>query len=153
MTLRREFDVPRRRSLAPLLWVLAILAVIVGLAVAAGLVGGVGPLRILGVREQDLAPIAWRATGDPALIQVAVALPPAGLCSGDEIYATAFERGPRLEIGAVLAEPRNRAVCSGIGIAGDRVWVDLRLDDASRGLAFVSVVDKSPLLEEPPPRT
>jgi len=150
VSLRREFDVPRRRSLAPLLWVLAILAVVIGLAVAAGLVGGVGPLRVLGVREQDLAPIAWRDSGDPMLIQVAVALPPAGLCSGDEIYATAFERGPRLEIGAILAQPRNRGTCSGIGIAGDRVWVDLQLDEGSRGLAFVSVVDKSPLPEEPP---
>ncbi len=150
MTLRREFDVPRRRSLAPLLWVLAILAVVVGLAVAAGLVGGVGPLRVLGVREQDLAPIAWRATGDPDLVQIAVALPPAGLCSGDEIYATAFARGPRLEIGAVLTQPRNRGTCSGIGIAGDRVWVDLRLDASSRDLAYVSVVDRAPLPEDPP---
>src|SRR5690606_18920289 len=98
------------------------------LVVLAGVVGGVGPLRALGARETPLQPVAWRASADPAVIQVAVAVPADGLCPGDEVTASGVERGPRIEVSAMRVQAAAVGACSGVGIAGDSVWVDVRLD-------------------------
>ena len=93
----REYDAPRRRR-SPVFWVWAIGSVVVVLAlvVLGGLVAGIGPLRALGTEEAPLTPVSWRATDDPNLIQVAVALPDAGLCTGDEVVVRAIERNVHL---------------------------------------------------------
>jgi hypothetical protein len=147
----REYDAPRRRR-SPVFWMWAIGSVVVVLAlvVLGGLVAGIGPLRALGTEEAPLTPVSWRATDDPNLIQVAVALPDAGLCTGDEVVVRAIERPTLIEVSAVRASPRGSNECAGIGIAGDRTWVDLRLDLAMGTRMAVRESDRVPLEAEPP---
>lgn len=146
----REYDAPRRRRRTPALWgwFFGGLAVVVALVVAGGLVAGIGPLRALGTAETPLDPVSWRSTPDPRAIQVAVALPEAGLCTGDEVLVRVIERPNVIEVSAVRAAPRGSQECAGIGIAGDRTWVDVSLDDPMGERTAVRVSDRVPLANE-----
>lgn len=146
----REYDAPRRKRRTSVFWgwLLGGVAVIVALVVAGGLVAGIGPLRALGTAETPLDPVAWRATADPQTIQVAVALPESGLCTGDEVLVRVIERPNLIEVSAVRAAPRGSAECAGIGIAGDRTWVDATLDDPMGERTAVRVSDRVPLVNE-----
>lgn len=144
----REYDAPRHRRTAPWLWLAGTVVVLVVVVVAAGLLAGVGPLRALGAAETPLKAVAWRPTAVGTTIQVAVAVPPSGLCAGDEVTAVGVERGPRIEVSAVRVQPRTRDVCSGVGIAGDRVWVDVTLDQPVGQRTLVRAADRFPLPKE-----
>ena len=147
----REYDAPRRRR-SPIFWMWTVGAVVsvAALVVLGGLVAGIGPLRALGTDEAPLTPVAWRPTLDPQIIQVAVALPESGLCTGDEVVVRAIERPTLLEVSAVRATPRGSGACAGIGIAGDRTWVDLALDLPMGTRMAVRQSDRVPLEAEAP---
>lgn len=147
----REYDAPRRRR-SPVFWMWTLGAVLaaIALVVLGGLVAGIGPLRALGTSETPLDAVAWRATTDPHLIQVAVALPQSGLCTGDEVVVRAIERPTLIEVSAVRAAPRGAGECAGIGIAGDRTWVDLSLDMPMGTRMAVREGDRLPLPDETP---
>jgi hypothetical protein len=144
----QEYDAPRRRRGGFLPWVLLALGLLAALTLIAGLIGGVGPLRALGAAESSMEPVAWRPTGSELVIQVAVAVPSAGFCAGDEVKALAVERGPRIEVSASRTQPRNQDVCSGVGIAGDRVWVDVAIDAPVAGRPVIRTTDRQPLPQE-----
>jgi hypothetical protein len=144
----REIDAPRRSHAATWLWILGAVGLIAALVVLAGVVGGVGPLRALGARETPLQPVAYRLTSDPAVLQVAVALPTSGLCAGDEVRATGVERGPRVEVAAARVQAPGQEVCSGVGIAGDSTWVDVVLDQPLGERTVIRVEDRQPLPRE-----
>ena len=142
----REYDAPkRRRNRAPWVWVLGIIAVVLGLIVVGGLVAGIGPMRYLGTSETPLQPMSWRPTSDPRVIQVAVMLPESGLCTGDEVVVRAIERPTVIEVSAVRSAPRGAEQCAGIGISGDQTWVDLPLDDPHGDRLAVREYDRLPL--------
>ena len=142
-----EFDGPRRRVPRILLWLLATVIVLGVLVGAAGLVGGVGPLRSLGLVTEDLQPVAYRPTTSDQAIQVAVALPPRGLCPDEEIQVVAFERGARIEIQAQVQRSRT-SDCPVTGIAGDRTWVDVALGRPLDERTVIRTVDRQPLPRE-----
>jgi hypothetical protein len=145
----REYDAPRRRR-APVfwLWTLGGVVAILAIVVLAGLVAGLGPLRALGTTQTPLDAVAWRSTDDSNVVQIAVALPESGLCTGDEVVVRAIERPTLIEVSAVRAAPRGSTECAGIGIAGDRTWVDLRLDLPMGTRMAVRQSDRVPLAEE-----
>lgn len=131
------------------MWSIGAVVALLALVVLGGLVAGIGPLRALGTDESPLTPVAWRATDDPKVIQVAVALPDSGLCTGDEVVVRAIERPTLIEVSAVRASPRASDECAGIGIAGDRTWVDLALDLDMGTRMAVRESDRVPLEAEP----
>lgn len=142
----REYDAPRkRRPLGAWAWVIGGVAVVVALVVVGGLVAGIGPLRALGTSESPLDAVSWRPTADPTVIQVAVALPESGLCTGDEVLVRVIERPTLLEVTAVRAAPRGQAECAGIGIAGNQTWVDVALDEPMGDRTAVRSSDRVPL--------
>ena len=145
----REYDAPKRRR-APALWfwVFAAAIVVLVLVVVGGIVAGIGPLRALGSAETPLDPTSWRPTADPQLIQVAVNLPESGLCTGDEVIVRALERPDVVEVSAARVSPRGQEKCAGIGIAGDRTWVDLTLDEPMGARTAVRTSDRAPLEQE-----
>ena len=147
----REYDAPRRRRRAKGLWlgVVAAAVVVVLLVVLGGLVAGIGPLRALGTSESPLTPLAWRATDNPYLVQVSVALPDSGLCTGDEIVVRAIEQPDVVEVSAARTSPRGSDQCAGIGIAGDATWVDLTLDQPMGSRMAIRADDRVPLQGEP----
>lgn len=142
-----EFDGPRRRVPRFLWWSLAAVAVIAVLIVAAGLFAGVGPLRSLGLVTEDLQPVAYRPTVNEQQIQVAVALPPRGLCPDEEVDVVAYERGARVEISARVERSR-ASDCPVTGIAGDRAWVDVPLLAPLDERTVIRVGDRQPLPRE-----
>lgn len=142
-----EFDGPRRRVPRVVLWLLAAVIVLGVLVGAAGLVGGVGPLRSLGLVTEDLQPVAYRPTVSDQAIQVAVALPPRGLCPDEQIQVVAFERGARIEIQAQVQRSRT-SDCPVTGIAGDRTWVDVALARPLDERTVIRTVDRQPLPRE-----
>lgn len=142
-----EFDGPRRRVPRFVLWILAALVVLGALIGAAGLVGGVGPLRSLGLVTEDLQPVAFRPTASDETIQIAVALPPRGLCPDEQIQVIAFERGVRVEIQAQVQRSRT-SDCLVTGIAGDRAWVDVALASPLGDRTVIRVGDRQPLPRE-----
>ncbi|TAK70157.1 MAG: hypothetical protein EPO13_04095 [Actinomycetota bacterium] len=145
----REFDAPRRRRRAWVGWLVLVLGLGIAVTVLAGVLGGVGPLRRLGVTETALEPVAWRPTADAGHVQVAVAIPETGLCSGDSVSVTALEAGDRISVQATRSAPTRREVCAGLGIAGDRTWVDVILDGPVGGRTVVRQADRAPLPQEP----
>ncbi len=146
----REFDAPRRRRNSGVLrWVLASVAIAAVITVMAGVLGGVGPLRVLGVQETPLRPIAWRPTVEATLVQVAVATPE-GLCSGDEVRVTPVEGGDRIAVDASRVRARNAGPCSGFGIAGDHTWVDVRLSAPVGDRTMIRKSDRQPMPRQAP---
>lgn len=132
------------------MWTIGTVGAVTALVVLGGLVAGIGPLRALGTVETPLTPLAWRITEDPQVIQIAVALPESGLCTGDEVVVRGIERPTLIEVSALRAAPRATGQCAGIGIAGDRTWVDLRLDLPMGTRMAVRLSDRVPLEAEPP---
>jgi hypothetical protein len=144
----REFDRPRSRWPAWLAWLVGGSLAIVVLIVLAGFVGGVGPLRVLGLTSTSLSPVAYRPTASPTSIQVAVTLPPAGLCRGDELTAVAFERSNRVEVETVLVRSRN-GTCTVTTMGGDLRWIDVSLDHPLGTRTVINSVDRAPLSRDP----
>jgi len=144
---REEFDVPRRRGPRWLPWMLAAGGVIAAVIVIAGLLGGVGPLRILGLTTQDVTAISYRPTVNPNVIQVGVALPPQGLCRGDDIAVTALEQSNRIEVRAQATRAR-LSNCERTGVAGSRAWVDVALRFPLAERAVIRMPDRLPLSRE-----
>ena len=146
----REYDAPRRRrSPAFWAWSIGVIAAVLGLVVLGGLIAGIGPLRALGTDESPLNAVAWRPTTDPQVIQVAVALPESGLCTGDEVVVRAIDRPTLIEVSAARTSPRGSGDCAGIGIAGDRTWVDVALDLPMGTRMAIRQADRVPLEVEP----
>lgn len=145
----REYDAPRRRR-APAIWVWTMSGVVAVavLVLVGGIAAGIGPLRAFGVVESPLSPVSWRAGDQPNTLQVAVALPDSGLCTGDDVFVRTIERPTVIEVTAVRAAPRGSADCAGIGIAGDRTWIDVRLGAPLEGRSLIRMPDRTPLLEE-----
>lgn len=142
-----EFDGPRRRVPRIVWWIVMGLAVVAVLIAGAGLMGGVGPLRSLGLVTEDLQPVAYRPTVDERQIQIAVALPPRGLCPDEELQVTAFERGPRVEVEAQVQRSRT-SDCPATGIVGDRLWADVTLNVPLGERQVIRVADRQPLPRE-----
>jgi hypothetical protein len=142
-----EFDGPRRRVPRFVWWIVVVLVVMGVLVGAAGLVGGVGPLRSLGLVTEDLQPVAYRPTTSEQAIQIAVALPPRGLCPDEQIQVVAFERGARVEIQAQVERSRT-SDCPVTGIAGDRAWVDVALASPLGERTVIRTGDRQPLPRE-----
>ncbi|MGA0209531.1 MAG: hypothetical protein ACO3LZ_06375 [Candidatus Nanopelagicales bacterium] len=142
-----EFDGPRRRVPRFIWWIVAAFIVVAVLVGAAGLVGGVGPLRSLGLVTEDLQPVAYRPTSSDQVIQVAVSLPPRGLCPDEQVQVVAFERGARVEIQAQVQRSRT-SDCPVTGIAGDRAWVDIALAAELGDRTVIRTGDRQPLPRE-----
>lgn len=142
-----EFDGPRRRMPRIVWWIVASVVVIGILIGAAGLFGGVGPLRSLGLVTEDLQPVAYRPTTSERAIQIAVALPPRGLCPDEQVQVTAYERGPRIEVSAQVQRSRT-SDCPVTGIAGDRQWVDVPLTADLGDRTVIRTGDRQPLPRE-----
>lgn len=143
----REFDRPRGRGPAWVVWVVVSAVVLVALVVLAGFAGGVGPLRVLGQSTTPLEAVAYRVTGDAAVIELAVTLPPSGLCRDDVIDAVAFERSNRVEVETSVTRGR-AASCTVTTIGGDVRWVDLRLDSPLGTRTVIRATDREPLTRE-----
>ncbi|MFL2925059.1 MAG: hypothetical protein ACJZ6B_02760 [Actinomycetes bacterium] len=109
--------------------------------------GGVGPLRSLGLVTNDLQPVAYRTTLDERQIEVAVALPPGGLCPDADIQVTAFERGARVEVEAQV-QTSQTSDCPVTGIVGDRVWANVALKTPLGERQVIRAVDREPLPRE-----
>lgn len=139
-----EFDVPPKGVPSWVWWVVGIVGFLIALTVLGGIFGGVGPLRTLGLTTQELSPVAYRPLANERAIQVAVALPPQGLCRGENIEVQAIEQSNRIEVSTFVTRPRN-VNCAGAGVAGDRAWVDvtLRFDLGERSVIRSS--DRTPL--------
>lgn len=147
----REYDAPRRkRASAIYVWSVAGVIAVAVLVLVGGIAAGIGPLRAFGVVETTLTPVSWRPGEQPDTLQVAVALPESGLCTGDDVLVRTIERPTVVEITAVRAAPRGSADCAGIGIAGDRTWVDVRLGDPLGERSLIRMPDRIPLVEESP---
>jgi hypothetical protein len=87
----------------------------------------VGPLRSLGTVTDGLQTVAFRPTTEDAVVQVAVALPPEGLCNRDPVSVEAIEAPDRVSVSASVTFLRN-SPCDRQGGTGDEVWVDVLLD-------------------------
>jgi hypothetical protein len=146
----REFDRPRSRWPSWLGWLIGAVAAIVALIVLAGFVGGVGPLRVLGLTSTALSPVSYRPAASDTSIQVAVALPPSGLCRGDELTAVAFERSNRVEVETTLVRSRN-GECTLTSMGGDLRWIVVGLDHPLGTRTVISAADRTPLPRETQP--
>jgi hypothetical protein len=143
----REFDTPRRGWPRWLVWLLMSAGVLVVLVVVAGFVGGVGPLRALGQTTSAVESVQYRTTVDGSVLQVAVAMPPTGLCRDDTINVTAFERGNRVELDSSVTRPR-QSTCPVASLGGDVRWVDVPLDRPLGDRTVIRLPDRSPLPRE-----
>lgn len=139
-----EFDRPRRRGLGWLGWTLASVGVVLVLVVAAGFVGGVGPLRNLGTTTEPLQAVGYRPTATDSVIQVGVAMPASGLCRDDEISVVAFERSNRVEVDATVTRSRN-PTCPVTSLGGDVQWVDVALANPLGTRTVIRTSDREPL--------
>jgi len=140
----REFDTPRRGVPSWLPWLIGLLVVVVALVVVAGFVGGAGPLRFLGLTTSGLQSVQYRTTTDDSALQVAVAMPPTGLCRDDEINVIAFERGNRVEIDSTVTRPRQSS-CPVASLGGDVTWVDVKLGAPLGDRTVIRLPDRQPL--------
>lgn len=143
----REFDRPRSGWPRWLTWVIVAVATAAVVLVLAGLVGGAGPLRILGSTTTPLDAVEYRQGSDPRALEVAVTLPDDGLCRDDEIDAVAFERGNRVELDLAVTRSR-RGDCQVTTIGGDVRWVTVGLASPLGSRQVIRVTDR-----EPVPRT
>ena len=140
----REFDTPRRGVPPWVPWLLIGMGVVVVLVVAAGLVGGVGPLRSLGLTTTSLEPVQYRPTAADNVIQVALSMPATGLCRDDEVSVVAFERGSRVEVEGSVTRSR-RTSCPVSSLGGDVRWVEVALEQPLGTRTVVRLPDRQPL--------
>ncbi|CAB4886674.1 MAG: hypothetical protein F2793_09910 [Actinobacteria bacterium] len=137
----REFDGPRRR-LPRLVWLLLAAVVVAGCVVLAlGVFSASGPMRSLGLVTDEMQTVAYRPTTTDLVIQVAVALPPEGICRSDDLTLEGSEVGSRIEVRATRTTPRN-SVCQPVSSSAEQMWIDVVLDSP---LADRSVVRASDL--------
>lgn len=121
-----EFDRPKR-GIPRIVVVLIVLALLgAGGIVAAGFVGGVGPLASLGIISESLQPVGYRPTTDESSIQVAVAMPPEGMCADDDIAVTAVESATSIEVSAELTSKRT-TTCESTVVGSSQAWFDIQL--------------------------
>lgn len=146
----REFDRPRKGWPSWLSWLIAAVGVVVVLVLAAGFVGGVGPLRSLGLSTTQLEPVQYRPTATDTVIQVALAMPPNGLCRDDDVSVRAFERSNRVEVEGSVTRSR-RSDCPVTIIGGDLRWVDVVLDQPLGTRTVIRLTDREPLARETTP--
>lgn len=143
----REFDRPRKGWPGWIWWLIASVAVLVVLVLAAGFAGGVGPLRSLGQSTTELTPVQYRPTATENVIQVAVTMPPSGLCRDDDVSVVAFERGNRIELESSVTRSR-RSTCPVTIIGGDLRWVDVVLDQPLGDRTVIRLADRAALPRE-----
>lgn len=143
----REFDRPRGRGPAWVVWVVMSGVVLVVVVILAGFAGGVGPLRALGVSTTPLEAVGYRATSDETVIQIAITPPPSGLCRTDEVRAVAFERSNRVEVESSVTRARS-ASCPVTTIGGDVRWIDVQLDSPLGTRTVIRASDREPLNRE-----
>ena len=143
----REFDRPSKGWPSWILWLIAAVAVVLVLVLAAGFVGGVGPLRSLGLATTELTPVQYRPTATDTVIQVAVAMPPSGLCRDDDVTVTSFERSNRIEVESSVTRSR-RSNCPVTIIGGDLRWVDVMLDEPLGTRTVIRLTDRQALPRE-----
>lgn len=139
-----EFDRPKRG--VPRLVIALIVVVLLGVGgvVAAGFVGGVGPLGSLGIISESLQPVGYRPTTDASSIQVAVAMPPEGMCAGDDIAVTAVETASSVEVSAELTRKRT-TTCEKTSVGSTQAWFDIQLDAPFADRAVVRASDSQEL--------
>lgn len=121
-----EFDAPRRPMPRIVWWVLAIIVLSAALLLLLGVFRGVGHFSSLGWVTNDLQPVAYRPTANDQVVQVAIAVPPGGLCRDDQVSIRGTEGPDRIEVQASVTRLRN-AGCEQEPGAGDRLWVDVAL--------------------------
>jgi len=108
----KEFDGPKR-GVPGIVWLLLVVVVLAGLSVVfVGVFMGTGPLRSLGLVTDQLEPVAYRPTTDERVIQVAVAVPPAGLCETYPVDVASVESAARVSISANSVASRARPSAS-----------------------------------------
>lgn len=143
----REFDRPRKGWPGWVWWLISGAAILLVLVVAAGFAGGVGPLRSLGQATTALTPVQYRPTATDNVIQVAVTMPPSGLCPDDDVSVVAFERGNRIELESSVTRAR-RTNCPVTIIGGDLRWVDVVLDQPLGDRTVIRLADRAALPRE-----
>ncbi len=143
----QEFDRPSKGWPAWVLWMLALIGIVVVLVLAAGFVGGVGPLKSLGLSTSQLSPVLYRPTATDTIIQVAVAMPSTGLCRDDEVAVVAFERGNRVEVESTITRSR-RSNCPVTTLGGDLRWVDVALDQPLGDRTVIRLIDRQAIPRE-----
>ena len=143
----QEFDGPRRRLPRAVWWTIIGIAVAIAVVLLVGLFAGTGPARSLGLVTDPLQPVAYRPTTSEQVIQVAVGVPADGLCRSDDVQVRAFARSNRIEVAAERTRARN-AACQSTGIAQDRVWVDVALDEPLGDRQVIREIDRGPLPRE-----
>jgi hypothetical protein len=143
----QEFDGPRRRLPRAVWWIVIGLVVAIGVVLLVGLFAGTGPARSLGLVTEQLQPVAYRPTTSEQVIQVAVGVPADGLCRSDDVQVRAFARSNRIEVAAERTRSRN-STCQSTGIAQDRVWIDVALDEPLGERQVIRESDRRPLLRE-----
>lgn len=143
----REFDRPRGRMPAWLVWAMLTVAVLAVVVVLAGFAGGVGPLRVLGVSTTPIEAVGYRPTSDETVIQIAVTPPPSGLCRTDEVRAVAFERSNRVEVESSVTRARS-ASCPVTTIGGDVRWIDVQLGSPLGTRTVIRASDREPIPRE-----
>jgi hypothetical protein len=122
----REFDGPKRR-IPRVVWWAVVLVVASGLAIVlAGVFASSGPMRGLGLVSEELQPVAYRPTTSEQALQVALALPPEGLCRQDTVDVSTTEDESFVRVTATRTSARSGA-CAATGSSGDRMWVDVQL--------------------------
>jgi hypothetical protein len=139
----QEFDAPRPRR-TWIGWLAGIVAGFAVLFVVAGFAGGVGPLSVLGVQSTPLSAVGYRPAADPRAVEIAVAVPPGGLCGQDEVTAIAFERSGRIEVEAAVSRLR-RADCPPVVLGGDVRWVSVSLGQPLGDRPVIRLPDREPL--------
>lgn len=143
----REFDRPRSGWPRWLTFLLVSGLVLLAVVVLAGFAGGVGPLKVLGQSTTPLTAVSYRVTPNDAVIEVAVTMPPGGLCRDDEVDAVAFERGNRVEVETSVTRGR-RASCPATTLGGDVRWVQVPLDAALGARTVIRAADREPIPRE-----
>lgn len=136
----KEFDGPKR-GVPAIVWILLAVVVLAGLSVAfAGVFMGSGPLRELGLVTDQLEPVAYRPTTDDRVLQVAVAVPPEGLCETSPVDVRAVESAANVSISASITTLRNSSCARTMAGEGE-VWVDVFLAAPLDARALVKASD------------
>lgn len=143
----QEFDGPKKGLPRFIWWIIAGVAIAVVVILAVGLLAGTGPARSLGLVTEPMQAVAYRPTTNDRVIQVAIAVPTEGLCQQDDVVVNAFPRSNRVEVTAQRTSARNRS-CEATGIAQDRIWVDVSLDDPLGERQVIREVDRRALPRE-----
>lgn len=144
-----EFDGPKRGVPRFVWWGLSAVGVLIVLLVAAGLFAGSGPLRVLGVTTQAMQPVAYRPTTNDRVIQIALSVPPGGVCPGDDVQVHALEGHGAVTVSAQRTTSRTSA-CTAQAVSSDHLWVDVELQAPLAMRGVVRELDRAALARELP---